>query len=120
MSKCYYIAGPMRGLPEFNFPEFNYAADALRNGDHHVFNPAERDLERGFDPEGMSGNENLTELGFDLRDALAADTQFICLQATHLYMLRSWEKSSGARAEWALANALGLTIEYQEATSCTL
>ncbi|MGB3485339.1 MAG: DUF4406 domain-containing protein [Mycobacterium sp.] len=40
-----YVAGPMRGIPEFNFPAFHAAAAKLRADGHHVFNPAERDIE---------------------------------------------------------------------------
>jgi hypothetical protein len=41
-----YVAGPMRGIPEFNFPAFHDAAARLRNEGHVVFNPAERDIAR--------------------------------------------------------------------------
>ena len=37
-----YVAGPMRGYPEFNFPSFHAAAAQLRAAGHTVFNPAER------------------------------------------------------------------------------
>ena len=40
-----YVAGPMRGIPEFNFPAFFAAADKLRGDGFAVFNPAERDNE---------------------------------------------------------------------------
>jgi hypothetical protein len=112
IGKC-YVAGGMRGIPEFNFPAFDAAAASLREEGYEVFNPAERDKATGFNPTGMTGNENLTELGFCLREALHADTEWICLHATHIYMLKGWERSSGARAEHALALALGLQVMYE-------
>lgn len=36
-----YIAGPMTGLPEFNFPAFHAAAKAWRDAGWEVHNPAE-------------------------------------------------------------------------------
>ena len=36
-----YVAGPMTGLPELNYPAFNAAADRLRARGWHVENPAE-------------------------------------------------------------------------------
>jgi len=108
----YYIAGPMRGYPQFNFPAFYSAADHLRARGHFVFNPAERDASEGFDPTGFRGDMDELELAeFDLRAALADDTQFICKEATHIYMLPGWSRSMGANAERFLGLALGLVIE---------
>ena len=36
-----YIAGPMSGLPDFNYPAFNAEASRLRALGYHVENPAE-------------------------------------------------------------------------------
>jgi hypothetical protein len=103
-----YIAGPMRHKPAFNFPAFAEARTALARTGHHVFSPADRDLANGFDPAGMTGDEDLAKLGFDLRAALALDSAWICANAEAIALLPGWETSSGARAELALAAALGL------------
>lgn len=108
-----YIAGPMRGIPEFNFPAFNAAAKELRAKGHTVFNPAERDIERHNGVDISKGNETgdeelcAKEHGFSLRQALKEDTEFICLHADTIAMLPGWEESLGAKAELALARALG-------------
>ena len=39
--KRIYIAGPMSGLPDFNYPAFNAKAAELRALGFHVENPAE-------------------------------------------------------------------------------
>lgn len=105
-----YLAGPMRGIPEFNFEAFGNATGALRRKGHTVFSPAERDLDAGFDPTGMTGNEDLSEHGFDLREALGVDLAYICEHADAVAVLPGWAKSSGARAEVAAAWALGVPV----------
>lgn len=110
-----YLAGPMRGLPEFNFPAFVNGAARLRGLGFEVFSPAERDLDHGFDPSGLLGSdEELAEYDFDLRSALGDDTAFICAEATAVVLLPGWQKSSGALAERALAIALGLDVLLYE------
>jgi len=108
----YYISGPMRGIYEFNFPAFHCAAAKIRSRGHYAFDPAEHDEQRGFDSTGMSGKlEEAIDAGFSLREALAFDCQWICNEATHIWMLPGWSESRGATAERALGLALGLTIE---------
>ncbi|WP_427130333.1 dATP/dGTP diphosphohydrolase domain-containing protein [Pseudarthrobacter sp. S9] len=107
-----YIAGPMRGLPQFNFPAFDQAASVLESLGHEVFNPADRDRSVGFTTKGMTGNENLAEHGFSLREALHADTRWISLHADAIAVLPGWEKSTGAKVEVALGRALGIPVAY--------
>lgn len=110
-----YLAGAMRGIPLFNFPAFHAASAMLRAQGHHVFNPAEKDNERhGTDISkgNTTGDEAIASAqhGFNLREALAADLEFICLEADAIALLPGWENSKGANAERATAVALGLQI----------
>lgn len=109
-----YLAGPMRGLPEFNFPAFDKDARRIEALGHEVFNPADRDRSVGFSTKGMTGNEDLAKEGFSLREALHADTEWISLHAEAIALLPGWEKSSGVAAEVALARALGLPVVLAE------
>lgn len=108
-----YLAGPMRGIPQFNFPAFFAAAERLRAAGHTVFNPAERDNERhGVDVSAgnHAGDESVAaaQHGFSLREALADDLNFICREAEAIALLPGWERSKGVAAERATAAALGL------------
>lgn len=106
-----YLAGPMRGYPEFNFPAFRRAAVYLRSLGHEVFSPAEQhkaDFEKG----NAAGDETLAakEHGFDRRAAMAKDMAYICEHADAIAVLPGWLESRGARAEHAAAEALDLAV----------
>jgi hypothetical protein len=110
-----YLAGPMRGIQEFNFPAFYAAAAKLRAEGHEVFSPAERDNEKhGTDISkgNATGDEGLAALqhGFNLREALGADLAWICAHAQAVALLPGWQTSKGATAERAAGVALGLEI----------
>ena len=105
-----YIAGPMRGMKELNFPAFMDAEVRLFARVVEAYNPARVDMDMGFDPTGLTGDENLDDLGFDLRGALAGDLGWIAENADSLLLLDGWQDSAGARAEFALAQALNLNV----------
>lgn len=95
----------MRGYDQFNFPAFDRARDYLRASGHDVVSPADMDRELGFD-------ETLNSLeGFDLKDALRRDIDAI-FECDGIFLLKGWEDSRGANAEWGLAKALDLHIFY--------
>jgi hypothetical protein len=96
-----YIAGPMRGMENCNYPEFYKAEEDLnRKNIYQVVNPARMDDDSGLGQ--MS----------DYKNALKRDIDEI-FEVDSMYMLRGWEKSEGARVEHALAVYLGLYILYQ-------
>ena len=108
-----YLAGPMRNIPYFNFPAFFAAEAKLKKKGHKVFNPARRDVQKyGKEISVPSGTikEAASQVGFSLREALAMDSQWICLNADAVALLPGWEKSKGANAELALAKALDLKV----------
>ena len=96
MTETWYISGPMRGLPDFNYPLFNSVAKSLRDEGIHVLNPAEN-----FDGD--------TSLGFS--DYMYQDLTQL-LDSDVVLMLPGWQDSEGARVEYMVAKSLGLTIHF--------
>lgn len=111
-SSSIYIAGPMRGFPEYNFPAFNDTAIKLRQGHWaDVRNPAERDVALlgqaawraapGWatgDPEGYPEGFNLdAALDWDLRQIEGVRC---------IYLLPGWRSSAGSGIELAYAARL--------------
>lgn len=105
-----YLAGPMTGYEHYNFPAFHAGAVLLRNAGHLAFNPAENDLDNGFDATGLKGHE-AADHGFDLRQALKQDLSWICDHADAVALLDGWEESKGAKCEVALGLALGIPCQ---------
>ncbi len=110
-----YVAGPMRGIKDFNFPAFDEAAMQLRSCGHVVFSPAERDRDKLGDVFRSATGDEKEIKQFSLREALGADTAWIAEFADAVVLLPGWERSLGAQAEAALARALGLPTEPIEA-----
>lgn len=91
-----YISGPMTGLPDYNRPAFNRAADFLRKQGHVVWNPAEE-----FDREII-----LPRKIYMRRDIEAL------LKCESIVMLKGWENSAGARLELEIARELEMNIFF--------
>ena len=113
MRKRLYLAGPMRGIANFNFPAFHKAAAILREEGYHVTSPAEED-EDNFGASAFTDPHGLTVYSeaFSLNDCLGADLDYICNEADVVAVLPGWENSKGTKAEIATAEALGLEIIY--------
>lgn len=105
--KSIYIAGPMSGLPEFNFPAFFAAQRMLEGLGWKVYNPAAKDSEAKLDAEAVKTGDDKKAMarGFDFRAAYEWDVLNI-IHGNGIYMLKGWEKSPGAFGEWAVAKAM--------------
>lgn len=106
--KSVYVAGPMTGYPNFNFAAFFSAAEKLKADGWKVWNPAQKDEEDGV--VGGAGwsegdDQKLVASGWNFRDAFQWDCEKV-IQSDAIYMLKGYEKSSGAMAELAVAKAI--------------
>lgn len=104
-----YIAGPMTGIPAYNFPAFDAARDMLSEQGHYVMSPADLDRENGFD--AIQTPDKVVTAEF-VRAARKRDIEAIEM-CDAIYMLEGWEDSVGARAELAYAQWCGHTVMYQ-------
>jgi len=97
-----YLAGPMRGIPEYNFPSFFAAATSLRTRGIEVWSPAENDVHQdSFDPAKDTPHPMLHYMKRDLPAVLNAD--FVAV-------LPGWETSQGATLEVNVARACGIPV----------
>lgn len=89
-----YVAGPMTGLPEFNYPAFQSAAAALTELGHEVEDP--------------STNKNPTPGDYHgwLRAGIAQ-----LIRCDGVALLDGWEASGGARLEVNVAATLGMRVK---------
>jgi len=106
MAKSIYIAGPMSGIPEFNFPAFFRAEKFLRSKGYEVFNPAKKEHEAALiaSDSFATGDTDLADAstGFDFKATYLWDIEHV-IKADGIYMLKGWEKGAGARGEHAVA-----------------
>lgn len=88
-----YLAGPMTGIADFNYPAFNAMADQLRAAGYQVENPADHGIIPGAQWADYMAYD-LTRLGLCGKIAL----------------LPGWERSEGAKLEVQIAHRLGMTV----------
>lgn len=101
-----YIAGPMTGYPDLNFPAFHAAAAEYRKRGCFVINPAEMN---GGDAE--IANMTAAEQQAHWVRCMKKDINAL-LTCDEIVMLDGWTKSKGATLEHHIARNLGLTINY--------
>lgn len=92
MTRC-YIAGPMTGYHDLNFPAFRSAAARLRAMGIDAVNPAEINPDKGM----------------SWKDCMRTDiAALVTCDAIHL--LEGWQDSKGATLEAHIAERLELEI----------
>ncbi len=86
-----YVAGPMTGYLDFNFPAFHAEAARLRALGYQVANPAEINADASPDWADC--------MRADIRELVTCDA---------VALLDGWEKSKGANLEVHIASELGM------------
>lgn len=100
-----YLAGPMRAIPQYNFPAFDAARDALQARGHTVISPADLDREHGFDAMALPADYDWGRVpeGFDLDACIRRDVDAVLRCDALVYLPGDWTKSIGGRGEYAVA-----------------
>lgn len=88
-----YLAGPMTGLPNLNFPAFRAEALRLRSLGFDVVNPAEINM-----------GTTMGWVGCMKKDIAQLVT------CTSVALLDGWENSQGAQLEVHIAKKLGMAV----------
>lgn len=96
MSGRIYIAGPMTGLPDQNYPAFHAEAQRLRSAGWHVESPAES-------PVPPCGGTWEGYMRLSLAKLVTCDS---------VVFLPGWTASRGAKLEHQVALQLGLAVVY--------
>ncbi len=107
-----YIAGSMSGHDDLNFPAFFKWEDQWIMNEWEVGNPARMDVEE-FGSLEATLQRSIDDRDALVRNCLGRDLKWIADNADAIFMMKGWEKSVGAMAEWTLAKALGLQIIYE-------
>lgn len=93
MDVCWYVSGPMTGMPGLNFDLFNQTTAEMRAAGYTVVNPAE------INPDPKA----------DWKDCMRADIRAL-MDCRGIVLLPGWENSRGARLELANAEALQFKV----------
>lgn len=88
-----YLAGPMSGIADFNYPAFNRAAEQLRAKGFVVENPAEN--------PAPADNDWRQYMRMSIRQMLTCDM---------VALLPGWSQSRGAAIEQEVATQLGMPV----------
>lgn len=100
-----YVAGPMRGIDDFNFPAFDEARDYVVGLEKfNCISPADVDREEQLDlPDVHDVPENVFQL------CMRRDLEIVA-NAHAIFLLKGWEKSTGANNELFVANVCGVEV----------
>jgi len=110
-----YLAGPMTGIPQFNYPAFIEAAEDLRAKGYDIVSPAELDDPETRKaamaaPDGAVGTGSAN--GETWGDFLARDVKIVADEVDGIVFLPGWAFSRGARLEAFVAVLANKTNFY--------
>lgn len=95
----YYLAGPMKGIPQLNFPAFIDASRNLREKGFDIISPHELDDDETVKKAlADMGGKEYTD-GQTWGTFLARDVKIVADLVQGIIFLPNWERSKGARLE---------------------
>lgn len=95
----YYLAGPMTGIKDYNFPEFDRVARKLRAQGNLVLSPHE--INHGEDEQTRGSLPYWEYIKAGLKALLECDA---------IVLLDGWRSSRGARLELDIADETGMRV----------
>ena len=107
-SLTYYLAGPMTGYPQFNFPLFSGVAEKLRSYGFSIIAPSELDSPEVKKAALASTNGDHEACQVETwGQLLGRDIQILADDCKGIIFLPDWQESKGARLEATCAVNLG-------------
>ena len=98
-TKTYYLAGPMTGIPEFNYPAFSLSKSELEAAGIAVKSPHEIPW-----PESPLGSNE------ELWQSMMKRALNMLLECEGIILMRGWVRSRGALVEFNVAAALKMPV----------
>lgn len=109
-----YIAGPMTGVPQFNFPAFDNARDRWQHRGWEVTSPADMDREYWREHFGcefdLDNRDPRIVAGGDIYEEWLRMDVAALARCDAVALLPGWEKSKGVARELLVARALNLPL----------
>jgi hypothetical protein len=111
---AFYVSGPMRGLPDCNFPAFDRARNFLIASGHRVISPADHDRQVDALVEtrpGFAEGDTTRCPQFSMPDAMRWDLARIT-ECDAIVFLPHWDLSTGALTERSVAKVCDVELLY--------
>ncbi len=111
-----YLAGPMTGIPKFNYPAFKEAAEDLRFEGYEVLSPHEQDSEevRAAAWASQYGDPIILPSTFTMSSIIRRNVEDVMF-CEGLALLPGWTGSAGAVMEEAVMARLNRPSDSVEA-----
>jgi hypothetical protein len=108
-----YIAGPMRGIKNFNREAFDAAEHRLIELEYTPYSPVFADILHYGEEVMVSPSGDLVDIlhtGFDYRETIGLAINIVASKVDAVCVLPGWQNSKGARLEVEVAKHVGIPI----------
>ena len=105
-----YVCGPMRNMPQHNFPLFYQASAMLELWGYDVINPAKMDIDEGRAHFNHNTKDVILDNSFKMENAMRRDFKVILGDCDAIIVLPGWDNSDGGQREVAFGLSIGLSV----------